>query len=92
MTHADGELEAQDTELGAVIRCMSELCEDPTLPKNIKDKLEFLMELLAQPIDFSLRISRALHELEELAEDKNLQSYTRTALFNLISSLEASWR
>jgi len=35
-----------------------------------------------------IRINKALHELEEIADDINLQPFTRTQLWNIVSILE----
>ena len=34
------------------------------------------------------KINKALHELEEVAEDTNMQPYTRTQIWNVVSLLE----
>jgi len=77
-----------NVELCNAVDTMKELSEDSTLPKNVKHKLTLVMEILKNSGDISMKISKAIHELEELVEDKNLQAYSRTQLFNVISFLE----
>ena len=67
---------------------LSELKDDVTVPKNIRTKIEKVLELLNDKTEVQIKISKALNELEEIADDVNLQSYTRTQVWNVISLLE----
>jgi len=71
-----------------VIDALNELKEDSTVPKNIKAKLENMIELLRENVERSIKVSRVMHEIEEIAEDVNIQPYTRTQIFNVVSLLE----
>lgn len=71
-----------------VITSMTELLNDNTIPKNVKQKLEIIIKSLQEKGDLSLKVNKALSILEEISEDVNLQSYTRTQIWNLISILE----
>jgi uncharacterized protein (UPF0147 family) len=70
-----------------VIDALNELKEDNTVPKNVKAKLDNMICLLKEDTEESIRVSRVLHEIEEIAEDANMQSYTRTQIFNVVSLL-----
>jgi len=72
-----------------VVDVLKELTEDATLPRNVKERLEVAIEILEENIDPSLKINKVLHQLEEIVDDKNLQSYSRTQIFNIISLLES---
>lgn len=72
-----------------IVDFMKELSEDSVLPRNVKQKIDFIIEILSDDCDVSMRISKAMHELEDLVDDKNLQSYSRTQLYNVISQLES---
>ena len=72
-----------------IVEFMKEISEDNTLPKNIKDKLGTVIEILNTNGDMSMNISKAMYELEDMADDRNLQAYSRTQLFNVISQLES---
>ena len=67
---------------------LSELKEDLTVPKNVRAKIEKVMGILNDKAEMPIKVSKALNELEEVADDVNLQSYTRTQIWNLISALE----
>ena len=72
-----------------VLAAFEDLLDDVTLPKNAKQKIEKIVRALQNQNDSNLEISKAIQELEEIGEDMNLQSYTRTQLFNVISLLES---
>ena len=75
--------------IAQVIDAIKDLAEDTTLPKNIKIKLQELINLLQSEDDeVSLKVNKALHELDEISSDANIQSYTRTQLLGIASALE----
>jgi len=73
----------------AVIDALREVASDNTIPKNIREKINNILTSLNQEDELSLKIDRALHELEEISEDSNLQAYTRTQVWNIVSMLES---
>ncbi|MEM2131416.1 MAG: UPF0147 family protein [Candidatus Woesearchaeota archaeon] len=75
-------------ETQELIDTMNDLLNDNTLPKNIKTKLEQIIKSFQEKGDVSLKANKALSILEEISEDVNLQPYTRTQIWNLISMLE----
>lgn len=75
-------------QLTMVIAALRELEGDNQVPKNVKGKITSTIQVLEQEGDMPIKVSRALQELEQLAEDNNMQSYTRTQIFNIVSLLE----
>ena len=71
-----------------IIEVIEELLEDNTVPRNVKRKLEISKEILGSEDELSIKVNKVLNELEELSEDTNVQSYTRTQIWNLVSMLE----
>ncbi len=71
-----------------VIFTLNELKADSTVNKNIKGKIEKIIAFLEQ--DVSLGIDKALLEIEEMMENNNLPSYTRTQIWNVVSLLESN--
>lgn len=67
---------------------LAELKDDATVPKNVRLKIEKVMEMLNEKKEMQIKVSKVLNELEEIADDVNLQSYTRTQVWNIISTLE----
>lgn len=68
---------------------LSELTQDNTVPRNIKAKLQEVIQALDEKSDQSLRVNKALNILDEISDDNNLQPYTRTQLWNIASGLES---
>ena len=71
-----------------VIEALLEVSNDNTIPKNVREKINNIISSLKQSDELSLKIDRALHDLEAISEDSNLQSYTRTQVWNIVSMLE----
>ncbi len=71
-----------------IVEFMREIAEDNVLPKNVTQKLSAIMEILNDNSETSMKVSKAIHELEDIVDDKNLEAYSRTQLYNVISQLE----
>ena len=72
-----------------IVASISELKDDTTVPKNVKEKVQEIIETLSnEKAELAMRIDKALQILDSIAEDSNLQSYTRTQVWNLVSMLE----
>ena len=67
---------------------LNELKGDSTIPKNVKLKIEKVIGILKKNSEVTIKVSKALNELEEVADDVNLESYTRAQIWNVISALE----
>lgn len=78
-----------EQEVKDVVDVMSELLEDNTVPRNVKTKIEHIIGSLEDKSELSLKVNKALSILEEISDDNNLQPYTRTQIWNLISMLES---
>jgi len=74
-------------ELDEAIEALDGLNAD-SLPKNVRLKIEAIIGLLKESTELSIRVHKALNELDEIANDVNLQSYTRTQIWNVVSLLE----
>ncbi|MFC1752921.1 UPF0147 family protein [Thermoproteota archaeon] len=78
-----------DERIQNIIEALQDLVSDNTVPKNVKSKLETVMHTLkTDGDDISIRINKALSELDEVSDDTNIQSYTRTQIWNIASMLE----
>ena len=76
-------------ELASIVEGLSDIKDDNTVPKNIRTKIEQIISILGDDdCEMSLKISRAQQELDEIAEDSNIQPYTRTQIWNVASLLE----
>ncbi len=71
-----------------IIEALTELLDDSTIPKNVKAKMQNAINHLKANGDRSMSFSKAMHELEELAEDVNIEPFTRSQILNIVSLLE----
>ncbi|MBI4738674.1 UPF0147 family protein [Candidatus Woesearchaeota archaeon] len=78
----------KDDRIAGIIEALRELTQDSTVPRNIKMKVESVIQLLSENADLSIRVNKALGELDEISDDTNLQAYTRTQIWNITSMLE----
>ncbi|MGM5485244.1 MAG: UPF0147 family protein [Nanobdellota archaeon] len=76
------------SKLEEVVDALDELLEDNTVPKNVKIKIQSTKSILTENSEVSLKVNKALNELDELTDDTNLEPYTRTQLWNIVSMLE----
>ncbi len=64
--------------------------EDTTIPKSIKIKIKHVCLLLEDSnFTVSVRIDKSLQCLDELEEDPNIPTYTRTQIWEIVSRLES---
>lgn len=80
---------AEDDSLYDIVDQINELKEDNMLPKSLNLKLDRIIAILEKDEHISIKIDKALNELDELTNDANLPSYTRTQLWNIVSLLES---
>lgn len=78
----------KEKQIKGVIKNLEDLQKDITVPRNIKIKIQNIIEVLKEKTELSIRINKALNELDEVADDVNMQSYTRAQIWNIVSSLE----
>ena len=78
----------QLTEVETIVLSLNEIQEDGTVPRNVRTKIQNIISSLKTETEISIKINKALNELGEIANDVNLQSYTRTQIYNVISILE----
>ena len=79
-----------DERIQGIVEALEELSGDNTVPRNIKSKVEEVISILKSDNgqDMSIKINKALSTLDEISDDTNLQSYTRTQIWNIASMLE----
>ena len=73
---------------GEIIMLMRELEQDTGIPINTKKKIVNGINTLNQEMDTSIKVSKVIHEIEEVSQNNNMESYTRTQLWNIVSLLE----
>ncbi len=81
-------IEMEDERIQSIIEVLGELEQDNTVPRNIKIKIGEVIKILKQDEELSIKINKALSELDEVSDDSNMQPYTRTQIWNVVSALE----
>ena len=65
------------------------IIEEDCIPKNVKAKVESAISALKnEEVECSMRVNKALQELDDLSEDTNIPSYLRPQIWNIVSQLE----
>ena len=82
------EMVEQISEISTMINRLNEIHADLSVPRNVRTKIELIIDTLRKDTELSIKINKTLSELDEIASDSNLQAYTRTQLWNVISMLE----
>jgi len=79
---------SSEEKLNDIVEIIEELCDDSSVPRNIKSKFQEIASSLRGATETSIKVNKALHELDEIGNDTNLQPYIRTQIWNLVSVLE----
>lgn len=74
--------------LEPIIGAIGELISEGTLPKNIKNRVENIIDTLREDTEISIRVNKVLSEFADIADDNNLEPYTRALVWNIMSLLE----
>ncbi|MFQ6009831.1 MAG: UPF0147 family protein [Candidatus Aenigmatarchaeota archaeon] len=73
-----------------VIPLLKQVAEDRSVPRNIREKiLESIETLQKEDQPLELRINTVISNLDEVSNDPNIPMYTRTQIWNIVSTLES---
>lgn len=76
--------------ISSIKEIIEQIEEDTTVPKSIKIKIKHACLLLEDNnFTISVRIDKSLQCLDELEEDPNIPTYTRTQIWEIVSRLES---
>lgn len=77
-------------ELERIAQSLAALSEDGSVPRNIRRGAQSARdELLKVAVALDLRVASAVYVLDDLANDSNLPTHGRTAIWSIISNLES---
>lgn len=76
-------------DLKNVVDCVCEIKDDSSTTKNVKVKIEEVLNILKDSSDEKIRVNKALYALDEIVYDNNIQQHTRTQIWNIVSMLES---
>ncbi len=76
--------------LSRIVESLSQLADDLSVPRNVRRGAQSAKDELAKPrVALDVRIASAVYVLDDLANDPNLPTHGRTAIWSIISSLES---
>lgn len=76
-------------DISQVIAFLDTIINDRTVPRNIRKSAEDSKAVLTSAEKSEeLKISTAIHLLDEITNDPNMPLYTRTQIWNVVSMLE----
>ena len=75
-------------EIKSIVERLSEIIDDGSVPKNVRTHIQKIILSLKDGNELSINVNKALNQLDELSSDVNIQSYTRTQIWNVVSTLE----
>lgn len=76
--------------LQEIVQTLAELSDDGSVPRNVRRGAQSAKEALTKPrVAADVRVASAVSVLDELANDPNIPTHGRTAIWSIISSLES---
>jgi uncharacterized protein (UPF0147 family) len=73
-----------------LVESLTQLAEDSSVPRNIRRGAQSAKDELSKPrAALDMRIASAVYVLDDLANDPNLPTHGRTAIWSIISGLES---
>lgn len=79
-------------DLTPIAGLLEQIINDRTVPKNIRKAAEDSKASLDSTQTEQVKISTAIHILDEITNDPNMPTYTRTQIWNVVSMLEQARR
>jgi uncharacterized protein len=77
-------------QLERIAQSLTALSEDASVPRNIRRGAQSAREeLLKATVALDVRVASAVYVLDDLANDSNLPTHGRTAIWSIISNLES---
>jgi uncharacterized protein (UPF0147 family) len=73
-----------------VINLIQQVANDRTVPRNIRTKCEESIKILQEEKeDAAVRINTVISSMDEVSNDPNIPTYTRTQIWNIVSIMES---
>jgi hypothetical protein len=73
-----------------VIPLIEQVASDRTVPRNIRTKCEESVRILRDDKqEVAIRVNSVVSTMDEISNDPNIPTYTRTQIWNIVSALES---
>ena len=81
---------AKDGEFRQLVESLAQLSEDASVPRNVRRGAQSAKVELEKPrVALDVRLASAVYILDDLANDPNLPTHGRTAIWSIMSRLES---
>lgn len=82
--------EVSSAELARLVEALTQLADDNSVPRNVRRGAQAAKDELTKPrTALDVRLASAVYVLDELANDPNLPTHGRTAIWSIMSQLES---
>ncbi len=78
-----------DQKLVEVLKLITALSGDVTIPKNIRKALGDAKERLESADELNVKVSSAIYLIDSVSDDINMPAHARTQMWSVVSMLEA---
>lgn len=77
-------------QIQEVMELLNLIEQDKTVPKNVRIKVKDVIVSLSESNGKSeeVKVNKAIQQLDDLSDEPNLPPYTRTQIWNVVSTLE----
>jgi len=73
-----------------VVELMENIIEDTTVPRNIRKAIDEAREkILSKENSMDVNVTSAIYIMDDISNDINMPSHTRTEIWTIISELES---
>lgn len=79
----------ENDEIAEVAELMDAVIEDTSVPRNIRKAVEEAKQKIVSEGKKGVELTSAMYILDDISNDINMPSHTRTEIWNIISALEA---
>ncbi len=78
-----------EDKISQAIELLNEVIEDTTVPKNIRQICQEAQKKLEEDKPIEIKIDAATQILDDISKDPNIEMFTRTQIWNVVSLLES---
>lgn len=77
--------------IGQITQMLTDLSNDRKVPRNVRSVISDAMRELKRTDDnLTAKVNTTISMLDEVSNDPNIQGYTRTQIWNVVSLLESA--
>ena len=88
MVHNLMEYKVKMMDMEIISKLLDEINDDRTVPRNIRNMVQEAKDNLNGKQELAVRINAAISLLDDVSNDTNIPTYTRTQIWNIVSMLE----